>query len=143
VATRKEVEILPSETSGFHGLTFSPDGNYIYFVRSDKNDPFFKYLYAMPVIGGPPRKLISDVDSPVSFSPDGRLFVYEHCIPAQNDIELRIADTSEPGERLLSTLPNASCTLFQPGPNWSPDGQTIVVPVSLSVKRQSAPAVFR
>src|SRR5262249_50812374 len=27
----------------FHGLTFSPDGNYVYFVRSDQKDRFFKY----------------------------------------------------------------------------------------------------
>jgi len=136
VATRKHVEILPSDNNGFHGLTFSPDGNYIYFVRSDRNDPFFKYLFSMPTLGGPARKLISDVDSPVSFSPDGHLFAYERCIPARNDIELRVADTGEAGERLLSTFPNSNCSLFQPGPNWSPDGQTIVVPVSLSGKEQ-------
>jgi Tol biopolymer transport system component len=50
VATRSEVQILPSDPNEFHGLTFSRDGNYIYFVRSDKNDPFFKYLYSMPVL---------------------------------------------------------------------------------------------
>jgi DNA-binding winged helix-turn-helix (wHTH) protein len=50
VATRSDVQILPSDTNGFHGLTFSRDGNYIYFVRSDKNDPFFKYLFSMPAL---------------------------------------------------------------------------------------------
>ena len=127
VATRSDVQILPSDTNGFHGLTFSRDGNYIYFVRSDKNDPLFKYLFSMPVPGGAARKLIDDVDSPVSFSPDGHQFVYEHCIPSRNDLELKIAETDGSGERLLTTIHNASCFLFLPGLNWSPDGRTVAV----------------
>ena len=134
VATRSDVQILPPDMNGFHGLTFSRDGNYIYFVRSDKNDPFFKYLYSMPLLGGTPRKLIDDVDSPVSFSPNGHQFVYEHCIPAHNDLELRIVQTDGSSERLLTTLHNASCFLFQPGLNWSPDGRTVAVPASLVTK---------
>jgi len=88
VATRSDVQIVPPDTNGFHGLTFSPDGDYIYFVRSDKNDAYFKYLYLIPALGGAVRKLITDVDSPVSFSPDGRQFVYEHCAQPTNDIEI-------------------------------------------------------
>ena len=130
VATRSDVQILAPDTNGFHGLTFSPDGEYIYFVRSDKNDPFFKYLYSMPVLGGPPRKLATDVDSPVSFSPDGQQFVYEHCIPARNDLELKVVEAGG-GESLLATIHNASCFLFQPGLNWSQDRKTIAVPALL------------
>ena len=136
VATHRDVEILPAATNGFHGLTFSRDGNYIYFVRSDKNDPVFKYLYAMPTLGGPARKLISDVDSPVSFSPDGGQFVYERCIPARNEIELRVVDTAGGTDRLLATFPQGNSSLYQPGPAWSPGGRTIVVPIPLSGMQQ-------
>ena len=136
VATHRDVEILSPDTNGFHGLTFSRDGNYIYFVRSDKNDPVFKYLYSMPTLGGPARKLIADVDSPISFSPDGHQLVYERCIPARNEIELRIADSGGGAERLLVTIPHANGSLYQPGPSWSPDGKTIVVPVLLTEKQQ-------
>jgi hypothetical protein len=38
----------------------------------------------MPALGGLVRKLITDVDSPVSFSPDGGKFVYEHCTLTHN-----------------------------------------------------------
>jgi Tol biopolymer transport system component len=134
VATKSDVRILAPDTNGFHGLTFSPDGDYIYFVRSDKNDPFFKYLYSMPVLGGPTRKLATDVDSPVSFSPDGHHFVYEHCVPARNDLELKVVGVTESNESLLATIHNASCFLFQPGLNWSPDGKTIAVSALLLTK---------
>ena len=129
VETRSEVQILPPENISFHGLTFSPDSNYIYFVRTDPNDPFFKYLYVMPTLGGLVRKLFTDVDSPVSFSPDNRQFAYERCVPADNHIDLRIANAAEPDDKLLTTIQNASCFLYQPGPNWSPDGRVIAVPV--------------
>ncbi len=49
----------------FKGVTFSPDGNFIYYVRSDKTTQNYSYLYQMPVLGGNPRQLIRDIDAPV------------------------------------------------------------------------------
>jgi Tol biopolymer transport system component len=135
VATRSDVQLLPMGT-GFHGLTFSPNGNDIYFVRSDGKDPFFKYLYSMPALGGNARKLITDVDSPVTFSPDGSRFVYEHCLQPRNDIELKIANADGSDDHLLATIHDGSGFLFQPGPNWSPDGRTIAVPVLITNQHQ-------
>jgi DNA-binding winged helix-turn-helix (wHTH) protein/Tol biopolymer transport system component len=135
VATRSDLQLLPTGT-GFHGLTFSPDGNYIYFVRSDQKDPYFKYLYSMPTMGGSAHKLITDVDSPVTFSPDGHRFAYEHCIQPRNDIELKIANADGSGDHLLATIHDGSGFLFQPGPNWSRDGRTIAVPVHIMNQHQ-------
>ena len=134
VATQSDVQIVPSDTNGFHGLTFSPDSNYIYFVRSDKNDAYFKYLYSIPSLGGAVRKLITDVDSPVSFSPDGQRFVYEHCTQPTNDIEIKIANADGSGDHVLTIVHNGSGFMFQPGPSWSPDGKTIAIPVLLLEK---------
>jgi len=129
-----ETQVVPGGT-GFHGLSFSPDSSRVYFVRSDEKDPFFKYLYAVSTFGGPAQKLITDVDSPVSFSPDGRKFVYEHSIQPRNDIELKIANVDGSDERLLTTIHDGSGFLFQPGPNWSPDGRTVAVPVLIANQR--------
>jgi DNA-binding winged helix-turn-helix (wHTH) protein len=113
IATRSDVEILASGPD-FHGLTFSPDGNYVYFARSDPNDPFFKYLYSMPMLGGPVRKLISDVDSPVSFSPDGRQFAFERGVAKRNVVELRVANADGSGDHVLATIQDGDISLFQP-----------------------------
>ena len=129
VATSSDVQILPPEDGSFHGLTFSPDSQFIYFVRTDPNDPFFKYLYAIPILGGFTKKLITDVDSPVSFSPDGRRFAYERCISAQNQIDVRIANADGTSDKVLTSIPNASCFLYQPGMSWSPDGRTLAIPL--------------
>jgi DNA-binding winged helix-turn-helix (wHTH) protein/Tol biopolymer transport system component len=127
IATGSDIEILPPGPE-FHGLTLSPDGLKVYFVRSDPNEPYFKYLYSVPVLGGPARQMISDVDSPVSFSPDGNQFVFERAVPSRNVIELRIAKHDGSDEQVLATIRNGDAGLFQPGPSWSPDGSTIVCP---------------
>jgi len=136
VSTVSDVEILPRDLGAFHGLTFSPDGSYIFFVREDRNDPFFKYLYSVPALGGAVRRLITDVDSPISFSPDGTEFVYEHCLPPQNDIEVMIAKSDGSDAHRLALIHNGNSFMYEPGPNWSPDGRTIALPVMLLDKPQ-------
>jgi len=127
VSTHSDVEILPSGPE-FHGLTFSPNGTFVFFVRSDPNDPYFKYLYSVPVLGGPVRKLIADVDSPVSFSPSGEQFAFERAAFRRNLIELRVANADGSDEHVLATIQNRDAGLFQPGPSWSRDGRVIVCP---------------
>jgi Tol biopolymer transport system component len=126
VATRSDVQVLPADAVGFEGLTFSPDGNHIYYVRADSNDPGFKYLYVMPALGGSSRLLIKDIDSPVSFSPDGGRFVYTRGIPTPNATDVRIANADGSGDHLLARIANIYPG-FQPGATWSPDGRTITV----------------
>jgi len=126
VATRSDVQVLASDVVEFAGLTFSPDGNHIYFVRSDKSTAQYRYLYEMPVLGGSPHQLIRDLDAPIDFSPDGKQFVFQRGIPERNVVEVRIAQADGTGERLLATLPGN--TVFQYGPTWSPDGKTIAIP---------------
>jgi Tol biopolymer transport system component/DNA-binding winged helix-turn-helix (wHTH) protein len=126
VATRSNVQILPLEATGFDGITFSPDGDYIYFVRELDNVPGIKYLYSMPTLGGPPRLLIKDVDSPVSFSPNGDQFVFTRGLTTRNETEVRIANADGSGDHLLVIL-QGTFVGYQVGATWSPDGRTIAL----------------
>jgi Tol biopolymer transport system component/predicted Ser/Thr protein kinase len=127
VATKSDVQVLAPDVVTFGGISFSLDGNYIYFVRSDKSTANYRYLYVMPVLGGSPRQLIRDVDTPIDFSPDGKQFVFARGIPEHDAIEVRIAQADGTGERLLTTLDSSNAG-FNPGATWSPDGKTIVIP---------------
>jgi eukaryotic-like serine/threonine-protein kinase len=127
VATKSDVQVLAPDVVDIAGLSFSPDGNYVYFVRSDKNTENYRYLYEMPVLGGSPRQLIRDIDFPIDFSPDGKQFVFQRGIPEREVIEIRIAQLDGSGERLLASLPGNSGFLY--GATWSPDGKTVTVPI--------------
>jgi hypothetical protein len=61
LATGSHVQVLPPDQVHFVALSFTPDGNYIMFVRSDKSTTNFRYLYQIPALGGTPQRLILDM----------------------------------------------------------------------------------
>jgi eukaryotic-like serine/threonine-protein kinase len=134
LSSGSDVQILPSEEIDFRGLTFSPDGNTIYFVRTRKDTGSFKDLYAMPILGGAYRLLTRDIDAPVSFSPDGRRFVYTRGMPSPEGNEIRIANADGSEDRRLATITGTSGN-FQAGAAWSPNGATIAVSLMLRGQR--------
>jgi DNA-binding winged helix-turn-helix (wHTH) protein/Tol biopolymer transport system component len=139
VANAGEVEILPSRKTNYVGLTFSPDGNELYFVSSNEGNPHYRSLYRMPALGGPTQKLIEDIDSPVSFSPDGRRFVFARFRAATSTLEVRTANADGSGEELFTQFPGYAWGCFLPRAAWSPDGRTIAIPFRGTVTpRQSS-----
>jgi serine/threonine protein kinase/Tol biopolymer transport system component len=125
VATKSDVQILSPEVVWFSGLSFSPDGNYIYFVRSEKGALGFHSLYVVPVLGGAQRRLLRDVDGPVSFSPDGKQFTFMRgVVQDRSRVEIRIANIDGGDDRLVAALSMYLSVIH--GVAWSPDGKTIV-----------------
>lgn len=135
VATKSDVQVLPPDIVDFKGVTFSPDGNFIYYVRSDKTTQNYSYLYQMPVLGGNPRQLIRDIDAPPGFSPDGSQMVFVRGLPETFELEVRVAAADGSGERLLAHLPVYPVYMF--GGSWSPDSKTIALSGLLSGKEQN------
>jgi serine/threonine protein kinase len=121
VNTNSDVEIVPPSDVKYAGLTFSRDGDFIYYVAAEKNS-FTSNLYQIPVLGGNERRLISNVSSAVTFSPDGQKLAFIRNLPDAGEDALMIADAHGGGERKLTVrkLPN-----FFRFVAWSPDGKTI------------------
>ncbi len=121
-ATNTDAQILGAIAADYLGLTFSPDGNYLYFTRGTPQNATQRDLYVMSVPGGTPRQLIMNVDSPVSIAPEGDRLVYVRWAPERKDefSEVRIADKEGGIDRAFYT----SMELIQP-PVWSPDGSLI------------------
>jgi eukaryotic-like serine/threonine-protein kinase len=123
--TNKEV-LAPARTR-YQGLSFSPDGNYIYFLRRDESNESESQLYSASVLGGAPRVIVDDVDSPISFSPDGQHFVFLrelHDSPSWDLWQAKSDGTIE--KAIFRSRPLVSDSYV---PAWSPDGKTIVIPV--------------
>ena len=124
VPTNSNVQVQPPADVYYNGLRFSPDGNYFYFVRSDPGNSELKFLYRAPLLGGTPEKLISDMDSNVTFSPDGQKFAYmRYDNPEKGKYQLIVRSVMGGDEKVLNTG-GTNAGLYQPA--WSPDGKTIV-----------------
>ncbi len=121
VATSRNVEILPALEGRFSGISFSRDSNYIYYTVIEKNRPV-AILYQIGALGGSPKRLIEDVDSPISISPDNNQFVFLRGFPILRRHELVIANMDGSGERTLAVRTSPQVYYY---PAWSPDGKVI------------------
>jgi DNA-binding winged helix-turn-helix (wHTH) protein/WD40 repeat protein len=129
VANAGEVEVLAPRNTNYIGLTFSPDGDDLYFVSNNEGNPHYRSLYRMPALGGPTQKLIEDIDSPVGFSPDGRRFVFLRFRASTSTLEIRTANADGSAGDLFAQFPEYAWGCFLPQAAWSPDGRTVAVPV--------------
>jgi Tol biopolymer transport system component len=125
VATGSDAQVLAPEEVSFGGVTFSPDGNYLYFVRSEKATFNFSNLYQMASLGGTATQQARDVDTAASFSPDGKQITYVRGTPEKGLWNLMLASSDGSGERTLASFHSFIGRAFVASPAWSPNGKSI------------------
>jgi eukaryotic-like serine/threonine-protein kinase len=127
VATASTVRIVAPGPGRFNGVTFSPDGNYLFYVRHAEAPPpssHYWTLHRLPVLGGTPETVVDGLGSPITFSPDGKQFAYVG--DGAKGAELRVAAVDGTGMRVLTTS-EFPAMLESDGPCWSPDGKVIAL----------------
>ena len=128
IPSNSNTQVLAPAPVTYLGLCFSQDGNHLYFLRMEPGSLSLKYLYRAPVLGGTPQKLVTDIDSNITFSPDGKRFAYvlaNNPKPGEYRVILRSTEGSE--EKTISTGP---INELQADVAWSPDGKSIVMPLA-------------
>src|SRR5262245_7858665 len=100
VAVSSGVQVVAPAEVVVIGVTFSPDGNHIYYVARPKGERLGK-LYQVALLGGAPREVVSDVDSPITFSPNGQYIAFVRNAPAQRETYLIVAKHNGSEERKL------------------------------------------
>ncbi len=125
LATGSMARVVPASSKMLTSLSFSPDGNYVYFIERDPNADH-SALFQLPSLGGAPRQVLFDVDSPVSFSPDGKRLVFVRQSPESMTSSLMLANADGSAEQKLAALSFPS-SFSSGGPGWSPDGKRIAV----------------
>jgi eukaryotic-like serine/threonine-protein kinase len=130
--TGQDLQLVAAARTDIYGLTFTRDGNYIFYVSQEQNH--LAMLYRVPSLGGSSDKLLEDVDSPVTFSPDGRQMAFIRFSPGHASVVIANIDGS--GEKTLTTTRTEDELRIGPNgvlpPSWSPDGEIIACPVSIN-----------
>jgi eukaryotic-like serine/threonine-protein kinase len=120
VATESAVQVLSPGEGRYSQFTFSPDGNYLYVLR-ERNERL-RDLYEVPVLGGPLKLVVKNIDTGVGFSPDGRRIAFIRGGPRTT---LNIANSDGTNERTVADGLDADPFAFQP--SWSSDGRMVAL----------------
>jgi len=122
ISTGSDVQIVPASDLRNGGTTISNDGEYVYFIGINPENPGGS-LFQVPLLGGTSKKVLAGVRSPVSFSPDGSQFAFVRTHPEVMQ-ELMVANRDGAGEHALAVRKGNDWFAIE-GPSWSPDGKWI------------------
>jgi Tol biopolymer transport system component len=126
VATGSQVEIVPAQDQAIGEVCFSPDGEYLYYLKRDPEAPLYRALYQVASLGGTPRKILFDVDAAPAFSPDGRELAFVRGYPHLGESALLLSRTDGSSERKLVVMKQPEALVLV-APSWSPDGTRIAM----------------
>lgn len=115
-----DTQIAQADQTKYDHLRFSRDGNFLYVVATEaEGQP--ASLFQMTALGRNRRKVINDVDSQISFSPDGAKVAFLRI--ANGEYSIIISDAEGGNERILITRKHPK--VYGDEVSWSPDGRLI------------------
>jgi Tol biopolymer transport system component/DNA-binding winged helix-turn-helix (wHTH) protein len=125
VGTAGNLRLLGPQPGAFWSLTFTPDGRFLYYTLFFGDRPDLE-LYRIPFLGGTPTRIPNISPLTLSFSPDGRRFVYPfpNGVKKTNSIMVADADGRNQQQLAVRAQPN-TFEIEDQNVSWSADGKFI------------------
>lgn len=138
VASPQSIVIVPPAKVRYVGLTFSTDGNFVYYTQHKVPEEVTEHswlpissaqtdqgaLFEIPVLGGTPRLIVDRISSRVGFSPDGRHMAFIRSQPESKATSIVIAQADGQNARSVLTRQENEFVSYA-APAWSPDGTSL------------------
>ncbi|MEO6587982.1 MAG: protein kinase [Pyrinomonadaceae bacterium] len=125
ISTDSLITVVPPTNLDFRSIVFSPTGDYIFYTQI-REDFSLNTLYKIPTLGGEPKKLIEDVDSGVTFSPDGKRFAFVRHASKNSQDKIFIGNVENAGLEEIINSRQADFDYFTLDVAWSPDGKKLL-----------------
>jgi DNA-binding winged helix-turn-helix (wHTH) protein/Tol biopolymer transport system component len=126
--TGERWQLLAPDPALCWGLKFSHDAQSLFYVITQPNSTI-SVLYRIALRGGPPKKLIVNIDSPIALSPDGMEMAFVRSFPGQHRDAVVICNVDGSAEREIASRQHPEKFSFT-CPTWSPDGKLITLGAS-------------
>ena len=125
ISSDSSVTVVPATNLNLANVAFSPEGDYLYYCET-RPDGSVNSLYRVPTLGGTPKKFIEDVDSAVTFSPDGKQFAFIRHSTSDSTDNIFIADTATLEIKPSVSTKDTNYDFFVFRLAWSPDGKKLL-----------------
>jgi eukaryotic-like serine/threonine-protein kinase len=127
IPTNSDAQVIAPADASYRSLTFSSDGNYIYFLKAASSTEDTYNLLRAPVLGGAPQVVARDDDSGATFSPDGTRMAFTRSNnPERGKFSLLTANLDGTGEKIITT---GTASLWPNLAAWSPDSSQIALAI--------------
>jgi serine/threonine protein kinase len=125
LATDSRVQIVaPAKATEMSPHFFSPDGGYVFYYQQDEQNPQ-GVLFQVAVLGGIPKRILTNVQSTIALSPDGRQLAFERYQPgAPAPYEVWLANADGTSEHQLKAFSEPEYFGYLA---WSPDAKLITL----------------
>ncbi len=135
VPTSSDTQVVAPSQNPFFSLSFSPDGNYLYFLQAGDKTGLYHLLFRAPVLGGTPKLLVRDIDAHPALSADGQKMVFVRCNnPEPNKCRWISANANGSGEQLLLVRGGSIPAQL----SWSADGKFIAFVLTLGSNQEES-----
>jgi Tol biopolymer transport system component len=124
VETNSDTQVVTPEATHYSRLAFSPDASYLYFRRPTGTVEDVHDFYRAPVLGGTPKAIAHDVDTNITFSPDGKRIAYGRANdPEVGKFQLLTANPDGSDEKMIAGGTAREIPRFI---QWMPDGKSLL-----------------